>query len=122
MPSQFTAYRLTMPVTDFVIEECCNKHDLLTVQILGGSNKLAAYSGKPSQLKVDDGWRSRLIAGYLATHATSAGRDKDSVLVAYALGASSVMRSGRERSWKNARPYDIARDVIVSYGFCLEMD
>ena len=122
MPAIFSADRMRLQISDYFVEETCGKHDLLTIQTPGGSVKLRPYAGKPVSLVISDGGNKRTIAGYLDTQATSAGRDADSLMVGYVLGASSAMRSGQERAWKGKRPFEIARDVVQGYGFCLEMD
>ena len=121
MTTQFSIGNMTQAISDFVIDECCNKHDMLTIESTNGPD-LGRYAGKPGRLDIANGSNSRTIAGYLDTQATSVGRHKDFVSVSYLLGASSVMRSGVERKWVNKRPFEIARDVTQGHGFCLEMD
>jgi len=120
MADVFTAGSTTLNVGDYDIEERCGQHDLLTVT--GTVKTLAAEVGKPASLWIEQGVYSRRIVGYVDTHGTSMGRNRETFDAVYVLGASSVMRSGAERKWKSMRPFDIACDIVRPYGFCLEMD
>jgi len=121
MGDLFMVGDLALQATTFTIEESCGQHDLLSISGTQ-STVLTQYAGQPSKLTAWQGSATRAIHGYLDTHATSTGLNKDMVVTGYVLGASSVMRSGAERQWKDKRPYEIAQDIVRPYGFCLEMD
>jgi hypothetical protein len=121
MGDTFMVGDLALQATTFTIEERCGQHDLLSISGTQ-STALTKYAGQPAKLTAWQGSATRAIHGYLDTHAISTGFNKDMVVTGYVLGASSVMRSGAERQWKDKRPFDIARDIVRPYGFCLEMD
>lgn len=121
MTDTFSVDNLTLQATEFTVEEQCGQHDMLTLRGTQ-SPALTNYAGKPTKLKVFQGSNTREIYGYLDTHATTTGRDKEMVVAGFVLGASSAMRSGAERQWKGKRPFEIAADIVRPYGFCLEMD
>ena len=121
MSDTFSVGDLTVQANDFMIEERCGSHDLISVQGTR-STALTQYAGKPAKLNAFQGSDTRTIYGYLDAHATSTGRDRELVSAGYMLGASSVMRSGAERQWRDKRPFEIAQDIVRPYGFCLEMD
>ena len=46
----------------------------------------------------------------------------ESAVNLYFLSASSIMRNGTPRVWTDTLPYDIASDLLATYGLGLEMD
>ena len=46
----------------------------------------------------------------------------ESTIEIYFLSASSIMRNGKPRVWRDAPPFDIASDLLAPYGLGLEMD
>jgi hypothetical protein len=121
MADVFVVDKYALDVPNYTIEERCGQHDLLTVTGAGAAG-LYNYAGKPASLSIDSGSNSRVIVGYLDTAVTTTGQKDQSVVTAFMLGASSALRSGSERKWKDKRPFEIASDVVRPYGFCLEMD
>src|SRR5262245_52365939 len=121
MAATFTVGRLRLDVVDYLVEERCGQHDLVTIEGIGGRN-LQPYVGQPAKLDIVTSGLNRTIVGYLDKQAVSTGYTRDTLYVGYSLGASSMMRSGSERQWKDKRPFDIAVDIVQPYNFCLEMD
>src|SRR5262245_42530403 len=121
MPDRATIGDVSFDINDTVVEERCGQHDLITLKVTSFPT-LESWIGQPVLLDIHEGSNSRRIAGYYDTHGTSTGRSFDTVTAVFVLGASSVMRSGTERTWRDKRPFEIARDIVQPYAFCLEMD
>jgi hypothetical protein len=111
---------VTVAPDSIEIEEMAGQHDLATVTITGYQS-LKENLGAPVIIEIIDGGYSKRLVGYLDTYARGSDlvNNRD---VYFVLGASSVMRSGASRVWRDAKPVDIAKDIVKGYQFGLEFD
>lgn len=107
-----------------VIEEMVGMHDLATITIdtaTEGTDLLKGALTKPVEVIIIDGGMAKVMVGYLDTYirGSDAGQATDTFFV---LGATSAMRNGASKTWRDAKPFDVAKQVVNKYSFGLEMD
>jgi hypothetical protein len=115
------------------IEEAEGMHDLATLQFRGDygrsivsqldlSNVTAQDIGPPAVVETIASNVLELFYGYIDTTVETRTITDSSSEEIYFLAATSIMRNGRSRVWRDKRPFDIASEIVDSYGFGLEMD
>ncbi len=116
-----------------VIEEAEGMHDLATLSFgsnygrgivsqLDLGNVEAKDVGPPAAVEILAGSAIMTFYGYVDTTVETRARTAESSEEIFVLSASSIMRSGKPRVWRDKRAFFIASDIISSYGLGLEMD
>jgi hypothetical protein len=78
--------------------------------------------GPPAAIEVIASSEQLTFYGYVDTTVETRRRSDDASIEIYFLGASSVMRSGKPRVWRDKKPFTIASEILDPYGLGLEMD
>jgi hypothetical protein len=115
-----------------VIDESEGMHDMATLYFGGvyGRNLVAQFDladvgandiGPPAAIEFISNSVLTTFYGYIDT-TVETRTIGESVVEVYFLNATSVMRSGTPRVWRDERPFDIAQDLLKPYGLGLEMD
>jgi len=115
-----------------VIEEAEGMHDLATIYFGGsyGRSIVAQLNlgdvgandiGPPAAVEIVSHSTLAKFYGYIDTTVETRTTGESAVEL-YFLAATSIMRNGAPRVWRDERPYDIASDLLSTYGLGLEMD
>ena len=115
-----------------VIEEAEGMHDLATLYFGGiyGRDIVAQLNlgdvgandiGPPAMIEIIVGGVLVEFYGYIDTTVETRTTGESTTEI-YFLSASSIMRNGRARVWRDALPFTIASDLLAPYGLGLEMD
>src|SRR5688500_12889220 len=93
-----------------VIDEGGSQHDLATLH-MEDDTVIREHIGAPAVLEIFDGPMQKKMYGYIDTGVAgrySTGHDS----IYYLLGASSVMRSGSPKMWRDQTPFEIAKQIV----------
>ena len=124
---------ITAEPDKIVIEEAEGMHDLATLHF-GGEFGRGIVSqldlgtvkpndiGPPASIEITTGGVMTMFYGHIDTTVESRYTTGNSAEEIYFLAATSVMRNGRPRVWRDKRPFAIASDILTPYGLGLEMD
>jgi hypothetical protein len=123
---------ITIDPDRIVIEEAEGMHDLATLSFDGtiGRDIVAQLKlddvgaddiGPPAAIEIITNNMLAEFYGYIDT-TVETRRTGESTTEIYFLAATSVMRNGTPRVWRDERPFDIAGDLLAPYGLGLEMD
>jgi hypothetical protein len=116
-----------------VIEEAEGMHDLVTLTFtsdygreivaqLDLGNVKAKDIGPPAAVEIVTGSTLTVFHGYIDTTVETRTATDRSLEEIYFLAATSIMRNGKPRTWRDKTPFVIASDILASYGLGLEMD
>jgi hypothetical protein len=123
---------ITASPDQIVIDEAEGMHDMATLYFGGlyGRDLVAQFNlgdvgandiGPPAAIEVVANSQLSTFYGYIDTTVETRTIGESAIEV-YFLNCSSVMRNGTPRVWTDERPFDIAQDLLGTYGLGLEMD
>jgi hypothetical protein len=124
---------ITVVPDQIVIEEAEGMHDLATLTFGRdvGRNLVAQLDlgdvgandiGPPAMVEIIANNVLVVFYGYVDTTVETLSRTSEPSIEIYFLSASSIMRNGHPRVWRDKMPFQIASDILDSYGLGLEMD
>lgn len=116
-----------------VIEKTEAMHDLATLTFSGAAGQSLTSQFDLSDVTADDIGPPAVIEivsssvltryhGYIDTTVESTTRNNEPCTEIYFLAATSIMRNGQSRVWRDEYPFKIAGDLLETYGLGLEMD
>lgn len=116
-----------------VVEEAEGMHDLAVLSLssdygreivrrLNLADTTQRDVGPPVSIEIISSNVLATFYGYVDTTVDTRSLNDRSTEEIYCLSASSIMRNGHPRVWRDKRPFEIASDIVAAYGLGLEMD